>query len=272
MPAWVFPLTLYTPPSSVTANASTTTFATYWRAPASLDRVQVFYSLHHEMEPGQVIPDVMDIAAVRNTTYLTPLCTPKHQPKVYAVGFVMAVAGMGKDSIAQMYRLHDMSRAFSLPQVTRGELGSLITFIAQAYSPFVTSIAMKSVLASHLAGNTVVADVNGTLTSAAALAILNTTELHNGMLDFTYGYRQWCRSLGTYYPGSACLYEYLHYDTRDHSMFVLPDCNTPTKDAARAWLKSTFGVVHDAGQTEAICDKRARSSTLTYAILVNSMA
>ena len=224
------------------------------------------------MEPGQVIPDIMDIAAVRNTTHLTPLCTPKHKSKGYAVGFVTAVAGMGADSISQMYRLHDMSRAFSLPQKTRGELGSLVTFLAQSYSPFVTSITMKSVLASHLAGKTVVADVSGNLTSPAALAILNATELHNGMLDFTYEYRQWCRSLGTYYPGSACLYEYLHYDTRDHSMFVMSDCTTPIKDAARAWLKATFGVVHDAGHIEALCAKRAQSTTMTHAILVNSMA
>jgi hypothetical protein len=171
------------------ANSSTTTFATYWRAPSTLDRVQVFYSLRHDTEPGQAIPDIMDIAAVRNSTLLTPLCTPKHQPKVYAVGFVMAVSGMGTDAIEQMYRLHDMSRAFIMPQNSRGELGSLVTSLAQSYAPFVTSITMKSVLASHLAVKTVVADVSGNLTSPSAIAILNATELHNGMLDFTYKYR-----------------------------------------------------------------------------------
>lgn len=233
-------------PSSIVGEDSLSSFVTFWRGPDTAETIRLFYSLRSSAY------DVMDVAVVRNVTLLTPTCTEHKHSSVIQLGFIDATAGLGEPAVTAMHRIHDIT-APSL--TTRGEMGSLVSFVAEAYSPIVTEIGVKSILAAHLAGS--------------FQTPVNATKVTEGVLDFQYQFRQWCRAPGS---NTACVYEYLHLDSRQRTMFVIRDCSPASRTAAKAWLSATFGVVSDGGHVDALCSRMASSTNKAISVMVNTLA
>jgi hypothetical protein len=221
-------------------------FAAFWRGADTLAVVRLFYAL-------RTGDDIMDVAAVRNVSLLEPVCTPHRRTSVVQLGFVDAAAGLGAHVVEAMHRLH---AAAEPTRTTRGELGSLVTFVAEAYSPDVTDIRVKTVLAAHTS-------------AAVALAVMqNATAYEGGALDFRYGFRQWCRAPDV---PVKCVYEYLHLDSRGRTMHVV-GCSDAGRAAARAWIRATLGAVHDGGHVDALCARVAAARHRALGVLVNTLA
>lgn len=233
-------------PSVMAPEGASVAFATYWRGHGDFDVIRLYYSLRGSAD------DVMDVAAVRNVTLLSPACVPHAHASTIQLGTVDAASGMGEDVIAGMHRLHQASQP---THTTRGELGSLITFMVSALTPTVTDFSVKSVLAAHFRG----------LIPEQVLA--NSTARTNGILDFTYPFRVWCRE-----HSSSCSYEYLHLDARGRSMFIIKSCDETTRNEARSWLHAYFGVVSDDGHVDALCARLASARHKAFAVLVNTLA
>lgn len=93
----------------------------------------------------------------------------------------------------------------------------------------------------------------------------NATELRAGNLGFRPAFRAWCRA-------HECQYEYLHIDLRGRSMFAIPECTDARKTAAREWIQTMLGAVHDAGHVDAVCARLAQHSLASGAVLLNTLA
>ena len=219
-------------------------FASYWRGPASMDVAKLFYSLRASPT------DVMDIAAVRNVSLLNPVCAQHLHSATIQLGMIKAVAGLGETAVLNMYRLSGLET----PTATvRGELGSLVSFIAESISPFTTEISIKSILAAHV------------MDSHALTNMRNATVMKHGILDFTYPFRRWCRS------HTKCVYEYLNFDARGRTMHVVK-CSPEGRSTARVWLAANFGVVNDDGHVDALCAHVSAAKHVATSVMVNTMA
>lgn len=229
-------------PSILTSDDRLSSFVTYWRGPPDISIAQLYYSLSASSN------DVMDIAAVRNVTHLEPVCTRNLHTNEIQLGVIDAAAGLGQDVIEEMHRIHSPTTPTT---TTRGALGSLVSFVAISLSPFTTRITVKDVLAAHASGRN--------------YELQNATEMRNGVVDFRYSFRLWCRA----HP--KCVYEYLHLDTRGRSMHIV-NCSEGGRAAARVWLVEVFGIVTDNAHVEALCQRVAASKYKALAFMVNTLA
>jgi len=85
--------------------------------------------------------------------------------------------------------------------------------------------------------------------------------------DFTPGFKTWCLL-----RLAECQYEYIRNSTQHSNMRILLSCSADAKHEARRWLETLFGVVHDGGHVEALCDSMADNAAYTpAAVMVNTM-
>jgi len=58
----------------------------------------------------------------------------------------------------------------------------------------------------------------------------------------------------------------------DSHVFVLPSCNATHQEDAVRWLRTNYGVVHDAGHVAAVCaHQQAILPFQSTAVLINTM-
>lgn len=200
---------------------------TYWKG--NSDLVSAFYTLYMHQDSDQ------DIAAVRNMSTIPPLCVPETHEARFDVGTVVATTGLGQAAV------YALSTVLAPTQTTHGEVGSLFTFVAQAVNSYPTVISLRNLLAVYTKSLAATANVT---------AFANATQMVNGTLDFTYVFRHMCRQ-----QDGDCAYEYFKiHDTYD-TVHELTSCSTTAQDAARAWLTTNYGAVHDGGHVQAVCDR-----------------
>ena len=197
----------------------------FWRGTS--DTVQVFFTLVR----GTHTASTMDIAAARNVSGLPAMCEPLPVAVTISRGVVHAAAGLGAHIIYGMQRLGNATAAL---ETTHGELGNLVTFIGQTTSSMTAVVTPRAVLAVYTKNN---ADLSG-----VANIVTN-----YGDLDFTHAFRQACLST------TDCQYEYLLKNPAVLAYHVLSDCSGSAQDAARQWIRMSFGAVHDAGHVNALC-------------------
>lgn len=220
---------------------------TYWLG--SSDQVLAYYSLHMGTDNDQ------DIAVVRNMTGSDPLCVEDTYTQRFDLGHVASGSGLGRDAVYQMNWLPTANHT------TTGELGTLTTFIAQALNDVPTTISIQNLLAAYTMGSQATHTIR---------SYTNTTRMVYGKLDFTYDFRHLCRQQNTI-TNNHCTYEYFTKNAAYNHVHTIPDCSTAAKDAARAWITTEYGVLHDGGHVDAICDKIAlQPSHNAVAVLVHT--
>ena len=152
---------------------------------------------------------------------------PETHKARFDVGTVVATTGLGQAAV------YALSTVLAPTQTTHGEVGSLFTFVAQAVDSYPTVISLRNLLAVYTKSSAAHANVT---------AFANATQMINGTLDFTYAFRHMCRQ-----QDGDCAYEYFKiHDTYD-TVHELTSCSTTAQDAARAWLTTNYGAVHDGG-------------------------
>tara|TARA_Y100000389_G_scaffold192889_4_gene221024 strand:- start:6446 stop:8053 length:1608 start_codon:yes stop_codon:yes gene_type:complete len=219
----------------------------YWKG--SSDLVQAYYTLL--MQGGE---SDMDVIAMRNMQNFSALCSYPEVSSSFDLIRVNAFSGMGTQSVYAMNWLSNPTHS------VRGELGTLTTFIAQALTDTPSSIGIKNCLAVYLRGAAAHQALQG--------HIANATTLHYGNLDFSYSFRQLCRN-----QGLNCEYEYLRSTPPYQTIHALNNCSQAEKISSHAWLKTYYGVPHDAGHVEAICAETQRHPDRSFtAFMVNTMS
>jgi hypothetical protein len=164
-----------------------------------------------------------------------PLCVPETRETRFDVGTVVATTGLGQAAVYALSTVH------AATQNTHGEVGSIFTFVAQAVDAYPTVVSLHNLLAVYTKSSAAHANVT---------AFANATQMINGTLDFTYAFRHMCRQ-----QHGDCAYEYFKiHDTYD-TVHELTSCSTTAQDAARAWLTTNYGAVHDGGHVQAVCDR-----------------
>ena len=201
-----------------------------WHAPAAGTEVRAFFQL--DLLDAEL--DTMDIAAIRNMSGIYPMCQESASSTTYEAGNIFAAWGLGAESVGQ---LQHVPRATAL---THGETGTLLTLFVQATTSSQTAVRLQSLLAAHVATPPVQADM--------AERSLNATALSHGVVDFTYEFRRWCRL-----QAGRCWYEYIARYAHPDAIFQMSDCGAGSKQAARQWLLSSFGLAEDAGHVDAMC-------------------
>jgi hypothetical protein len=198
---------------------------TYWLG--SGERVEVFLTLEPTAASS---PTAMDVAAIRNVSGLPFACyEAPAAARLEAVG-VYVVTGLGADAVHRMQRV----RNASLPS-THGELGNLVTLFGVAAYPEVPRVRAHTVLAAYARS------------PAAAEQASHAAAAVNGSLDFRHDFRAFCLA------SPDCQYEYVLSNPRLHGFFLLANCSDPEQGRARAWIRASFGAVHDGGHVAALC-------------------
>jgi hypothetical protein len=97
------------------------------------------------------------------------------------------------------------------------------------------------------------------------------TELRLGSLDFTRSFRQACLAAGT--PQAlACAYKYLHYDPHMQGIYTFRSCSPEAQAAARAWLRSVFGIHDDSGHVSSLCVRAQAAGDYAFAVTMVTRA
>ena len=218
---------IYTPDSEI---------VTYWLGDSQF--VTAFFALNLGPDKDQ------DIALVRNMTGILPLCTEDTHTFEFDLGHVASASGLGQNIIYNMNWLKNAT------ETTSGELGTLTTFIAQAFSNVATTISLKNFLAAYTTGTSATQAIDSYIYSNSP------TKMTNGTLDFTYNFRHTCRQ-----QHGRCVHEYFTKNSAYNHLHYLMDCSTSSKDAARSWIYTEYGITHDHGHVDAICDKIALNPT-----------
>lgn len=218
---------IYTPDAEI---------VTYWLGDSQF--VTAFFALNLGPDKDQ------DIALVRNMTGMLPLCTEDTHTFEFDLGHVASASGLGQNIIYNMNWLKNVT------ETTSGELGTLTTFIAQAFSNVATTISLKNLLAAYTTGTSATQAIDSYIYSNSP------TQMTNGTLDFTYNFRHTCRQ-----QHGQCVHEYFTKNSAYNHLHYLMDCSTSSKDAARSWIYTEYGITHDHGHVDAICDKIALNPT-----------
>jgi len=234
------------PETRLQLNLSSSTLS-YWQAGATVSVVKVLFALQQLSDER----DVMDVAAVRDVHLMGPVCDSVLLESRYFVGQVWSVAGMGAEAVARMQLLGPSAAS----RTARGKLDSLVTFIAESTLVGSPPMTLRRILAVHLRG------------LAAAAAPVNATQLSAGVRDFTPAFREWCFS-----EPASCHLEYISARHGRTNVLQLASCNATHQDDAVRWLKTNYGVTHDAGHVAAVCaEQRAMRPFASQAVLVNTM-
>ena len=208
--------------NSLSISETKSEYVTYWLG--STDIVSAYYTLNMNDGSDQ------DIVAVRNMTEIAPYCSNETHTARFDLAQIWGTSGLGADAV---YQLHSVSHP---TQFTQGELGTLTSFVVQAYNDIPVTIALQNLL--------------GAYTTIQEYTIQNATMLHQGNLDFTYEFRQRCRL-----PENYCAYEYLLHRTIHNDVHMLHNCSEGQKTLAREWISQAYGVMHDDGHVDAMCDR-----------------
>jgi hypothetical protein len=225
----------------------------YWiGAPGAL---HALYALEQFSDAS---PDVMDVAAVRNTTGQLPACQAAPPDKLVVQGTVSAAVGLGAAVVASMAPLayNSTSTASTVsPLSSPGELGHLLSLWAVAVDDAVRSVQLQGLLAVYVRGE-----------AARGLERQRATQLVKGKLDFTRTFRRWCNA-----RPNECVYEYLRPWNLAGNVLELHCPDTGPDAGAAAWIRQSFGAVHDAGHVAALCQLQRRESRVSLLVLVHSM-
>lgn len=208
-------------------------------------------------------PDIMDVAAVRNTTGQIPACQAAPSDEVVVMGTVSAAVGLGTAAVASMAPLvyDSTSTAETVdPLSSPGELGHLLSLWAVAVDDAVRTVTLRGLLAVYVRGNAALDFQNALIQRQSA------TQLVNGQMDFTRAFRQWCNL-----RPHECVYEYLRPWNLADNVYELHCPDAGPDASAAAWIRESFGAVHDAGHVAALCQLQQRESRASLLVLVHSM-
>jgi len=224
----------------------------YWRVVAGVEIVKVLYTLLADSD--HVL--VMDIGAVRNVSALVAQCTPPVLGVVHQAVVVRVAFGMGRDEVHRMTPVPPEAP-------TRGELGTLVTFLVQSTRAVHTSVAFSTVLAAYGNSPGMIAEMGS---QWASMMVAHSNDARRSR-DFTPGFKTWCLQ-----RPAECQYEYIRNGTKHSNMRILLSCAADARREARRWLETSFGVVHDGGHVEALCDSMAENAAYRpAAVMVNTM-
>ena len=235
-----------------TLEASTTavTFMRAGEASAGHSLLHLYYTLRLADRETAETPDQMDITVWRNVSLRRAVCEPAPPAHVVENGAVFSASGLGADAVARASRLQTAEHS------VRGSLGSLTSFVATSLLQHVSRVRIASMLVA----------------SALQPGLLQDgiTELKQGRLVFTSSFRASCLDAGT--PSEPrCAYQYLHYDPHVLGIYTFGSCSAGAQAAARAWLRSVFGISDDAGHVQALC-ARTRADSVFSITMVNTRA
>jgi hypothetical protein len=225
---------------------------TFLRGAAGHSLVQLYYTLRLSEREDADIANTMDVAVWRNVSLRRAVCEAALAPQSVDTGIVFSASGLGADAVA---------RASTLPapdHSVRGELGALSSFVARSLLKHIARVRVASIL----------------LASALQSGLLEAelTELRLGTLDFTRSFRQACLAAGTP-QAPACAYQYLHYDPHMQGIYTFRSCSPEAQAAARAWLRSVFGIHDDSGHVAALCARAQAAGDYAFAVtMVNTRA
>ena len=214
----------------------------YWSGPsiaASTALVQPFLTLNHKTSL-----EAMDVAASHNVT-ITPdvfACQKIRKPRTIAAAVVYSAFGLGSNQIFKMQQLHNsiepISRVSLGPHY--GNLQSLYTMLGVSTTRFSTTITAKQIMLAYTTNQTwfehkfentqVSTNSSSPIWTSASIQTTVSAELSKVCIRIC--------------PRES------KYDT-----FHVVDCSESGKNAARAWLYSSFRVFHDHGHVEALCNK-----------------
>ena len=169
-----------------------------WEAGAALPVLKALFTLQQDDDTE----DVMDVAAVRETSHLQPLCAPAASVAQYFVGEVWTASGLGEAAVARMRP--QTAAPSSAGSTSFGKLASLLTCVAEQRVLGVSPLRLQRVLAVHLRGPPPPAQLR------------NATVLRLGVRDFSFDFRQWCLS-----SPATCHLEYLAVHAGLTNVFVL---------------------------------------------------
>lgn len=229
--------------------------ATTFALRAHTERRVVAYFKGHEslvrtlytLDTGQ---SLFDVAAVRNISDSPAACYAPPANVTIAGGHVYYAAGMGRHAIYDRHRQANAEDGL----VVHGSTASLVSLIAVALADSGVSIALQDLLAAHAASP-----------ESEQLLARPVVFLSHGRLDFNHTFKQACLNDGN------CEFEYLsmhnHYDTSH----TFSDCSNATRAAAQAWTRANFGVPHDAGHVDAICDFVQDTGKLFTVVLTHTL-
>jgi len=221
----------------------------YWHAGAAVPLFKAIFTLQQASDER----DVMDVAAVRNTSLLVPLCAPNVNTAEHFAGQVWIASGLGEAAVSRM-QLQDIS-LHTAASPARGKLDTLLTCIAESQVLGTLNLRLRRILAVHLRG------------SAPPLAASNATLMLRGVRDFTFDFRQWCLA-----SPASCHMEYIAVHASHTNFFVLQSCNATHQAAGVSWLQANYGVVHDAGHVTAVCaQQRAMLPFESCAVFINTL-
>jgi len=224
----------------------------YWRAAAGVEIVKALYTLIADSDNSVV----MDIGAVRNVSALVAQCTPPVLSVVYQAGAVRVAFGMGRDEVHRMTPVPPEAP-------TRGELGTLVSFLVQSTRAVNASVRFSSVLAAYGNSPGTIADMGG---QWASTMVARSNDARRSR-DFTPGFKTWCLQ-----RPAECQYEYIRNGTQHGNMHIMLSCSVDVRHGARQWLETSFGVVHDGGHIGALCDIMTENAAYAPAVvMVNTM-
>lgn len=217
--------------------------STFLRAPAGTSFLKLYYTLRlldREGGSEQEPKNLMNVAVWRNLSLAHPVCEAAPSPLPTRVGEVLSCSGLGAPAVAAATALQGPT------ETVRGELGGLASFVARALHAHVRQVRAASILAAFV------------LPPAAPLLAANVTAMLAGHLDFTDSFRAAC---------GASLFCHFQYAHQGRGVLFLRSCDAASQEAARTWLRTALGVVHDAGHVQALCDLAQRRHE-AYAFLV----
>jgi len=224
----------------------------YWLAGADVQVVKALYTLVADDDAGQV----MDIGAVRNVSALRAQCTPPVVNLTFQTAVVRVALGMGSGTVHRM-------TVVAPGEPTRGELGTLTTFVVQSTRAISVAISFGTVLAAY--GNS--ADTIAAMGAQWGGAMTLRSEDAYLTRDFRPAFKAWCLQ-----RPSECQYEYIYSGTRHANMHMLASCSTAARRAAVEWLLASFGAAHDGGHVDALCDTMAENAAYSSSVgLVHTM-
>jgi len=169
----------------------------------------------------------------------------------FFVGQVWAVAGLGAEAVSRMQLLGPAAASGT----ARGKLDSLLTFIAESTVARSPPLRLRRILSVHLRG------------PAPPAELTNATLVRAGVRDFTPAFRQWC-----FAAPATCNLEYISPLHGRSNVLQLASCNATHQLVAVQWLRTNYGVVHDAGHVAAVCAaQRAMLPFASQTVLLNTM-
>jgi hypothetical protein len=214
---------------------------TFLRAPAGTAFLKLYYTLRLlEREGGPGEPkNTMNVAVWRNLSLAHAVCDAAPLPQATRIGEVLSCSGLGAAAVAGATALQGPT------ETVHGELGGLTSFVARALHAHVRQVRAASMLAAFA------------LPPDVPLLAANVSAMLAGYLDFTESFRAACSA------SVLCHFQYVH----GRGVHFLSSCDSAAQDAARDWLRSALGVVHDAGHVQALCGL-AQQHARPYAFLI----